>query len=197
MIINATHVTLNRLAEAIVAHSHAHFSDGLVMRVGLGWEVSNVEAVYSWLASLYLVDAEDEPAPHHTVELFEADFSGLVEQKVADLAQLLRRQSEQLWDGTVYPYPRLLANMQPLKLSPDLCLLMARALMELLATWQPVDTVIHHCAQVLPGSSGGVRNLAAWLEAQGACFNHHPTELTLPLVSDLIRVLYPDFTPGQ
>lgn len=196
MIINATHLTLNRLAEAIVAHSHAHFSDGLVMRVGLGWEVSNVEAVYSWLSSLYLIDGEEKLA-HRLGVLSEADFGRLVENLEEELAQLLRRQSEQLWDGTVYPYPRLLPNMLSLQLSPDLCLLMARALIELLATWQSVDTVIHHCAHVLPGSSGGVRNLAAWLEAQGACFNHHPTELTLPLVSDLIRVLYPDFTPGQ
>ena len=95
MVINATHLTINRLAEAIVEHSHTHFSDGLVMRAGLGWESSNVEAVYSWLASLYRVDTEDESAPHHTVELFEADFSCLVEQKVADLALLLRRQSDQ------------------------------------------------------------------------------------------------------
>ena len=169
------------MALQIASQWQSPFKDGLVMRLGEGWEASNAEAIAAWLQSFELT-GECKPVDVEHVREY--------------MATLLRTQSEQLWERGSCPFPQPRPFLPQIALSLPLCQTMAHALIEMLATWQPIDVVVTHCAAVLPGKGNGVQKLSQWLYAQQACFTYHPSELTEPLGHELIRVLYPAFKAG-
>lgn len=176
--VNIAPLTIECLAMTLSSRYHSRYHDGLVMRLGQGWEANNAEAIAAWLQSSVQTESRSP------VDL---------EQVQAHMAAFLRNQSEQLWESVSCCFPEPQPYLPQIGLSLPQCRTMAHALIEMLATWQPIEAVEAHCAQSLSGKGSGVQKLAQWLHEQQACFSHHPSELTDPFGHELIRVLYPAF----
>ncbi|WP_286696068.1 hypothetical protein [Spongiibacter sp. UBA1325] len=186
------HSVIVMLARAIHLQLKTVYPDGLVMRVGTGWEFDNPKAIDAWLRACH---PQESPATWYTPleYLVEVGVDQMLKQELGSLRMFLRTQSEQLWEGSCYSYPKPVPHMAQLELTADHVKLMAHAHLEMLATYQPIHEVIDHCWKILPGTGDGVRKLRNWIVSQQACYTHHPSELTMPLAHDLLRVLYPDF----
>ena len=79
------------MALQIASQWQSPFKDGLVMRLGEGWEASNAEAIAAWLQSIKLTGRCKPVDIEHVRE---------------NMATLLRTQSEQLWERGSCPFPR-------------------------------------------------------------------------------------------
>lgn len=190
------HAVINILARAIHNKFRGVYPDGLLMRIGTGWESGNLAAIDAWLRARH---PRESPVTWYVPleYLIEVGFDRMLEQELNKLTLFLRSQSEELWEGVCYPYPSPVPHLPQFELTRELCRSMAHAHLEMIATWQPIHEVISHCRQVLPGDGDGVTKLTNWISDQQACYAHHPSELTLPLAHDLVRELYPDFHVHQ
>ena len=192
--VHTTSPTIEVIAVLLARHYRGAFKDGLVMRIGEGWEVNNAEAIASWIQARYecqrlYIDLGEEQDP------FSRDVTIAIGLEQEKLTEVLRSQSEQVWERLSCPSPKGHSFLPQRALTADECRKMAHALLELLATWQAPQSLEADCARGLPGGGGGVRKLTDWIEQQGALYTHHPSELTNPLAHELVRILYPDCVP--
>lgn len=51
--VHTTSPTIEVIAVLLARHYRGAFKDGLVMRIGEGWEVNNAEAIASWIQARY------------------------------------------------------------------------------------------------------------------------------------------------
>lgn len=165
------------LAEKFRTPTH----NGLVMRLGQGWENNKLEAIASWLVARHLDSGLAARAP--------LDIDLLIEE----LGRFLREQVEHLWERNRQPYPNPQPFMPQHPLTRDLIVKMVRALLELLGTGQPAGAVEARCIAMLAGNGTAEQKLGSWIEQQAPLYTYYPSELTLPLAHDLLRILYPDF----
>lgn len=192
--VHTTSPTIEVIAVFLARNYRGAFKDGLVMRVGEGWEANNAEAIASWIQARseceqLFTDVGEKQDP------FSRDVTIAIGLEQEKLIEVLRSQSEQVWERLSCPFPKCHSLLPQRTLTIDECRKMAHALLELLAPWQAPQSVETDCARALPGEGSGVRKLIAWIESQSACYTHHPSELTNPLTHRLLRILYPDYTP--
>lgn len=168
--------------------------DGLVMRVGEGWERNNAEAIASWIRSRSF----DSDFCYATLQGNTADEAGsvladTVELLFDELCQLLRGQAEQIWDcpNRLYPTPKEFMPRRALTSEEEKR--MVHALQEILGTGHSIAFVNENCHALLPGEGSASQKILRWLRRQAPRYSYHPSEMTLALAHELVRVLYPDF----
>lgn len=184
------------LAFMLAQHFQSPFPDGLVMRLGEGWEGNNIEAISSWrraneeMTGTGLFIDESKCDVHR-----EKSITDTIEEAANRLSQHLQDQVEQIWNRQPCPFPSPQPFMPLVKLTHTEGMKMAHALLEILAGGLPLTTLEHHCLMSLPGEGDASHRLAQWIDEQAAQYVYHPSELTLPLAHDLVSSLFNDFYP--
>lgn len=182
------------LAFLLAQKFHSPFSDGLVMRLGEGWEGNNIEALSSWCYA-----REEAAGEQLTSDGGCLDFNGnentehLIEQATDQLGLLLFDQSEQVWNRHRCSYPSPQPFMHAQALTSQERIKMAHALLEIFTGRLPLRALQHLCLMKLSGSETcASQRLAQWIGEQAPQYIYHPSELTLPLAHELVPILFKD-----
>lgn len=184
---------IEALAFLLAQHFHSPFTDGLVMRLGEGWEGNNIEAICSWRSAREEMTGERIAIDHSMSDLNqEVNATHAIEEAANQLDQHLQDQVEQVWNRQRCSSPSPQAFMPSQTLSYEECMKMAHALLEILASRLPLAALEHRCLMKLPREGNTSQRLARWISEQAPQFVYHPSELTLPLAHDLVATMFND-----